>query len=81
MRCKRVLAGDTKVLRMASEPRGSRAAVGISLWKPMRSWHGLPDFWPLFLRAAKPAELQVWAFDLLAVDGKDLWKSPLETRQ
>ena len=29
----------------------------------------MPDFWPLFLRSAKPAELHVWAFDLLALDG------------
>ena len=42
---------------------------------------GMPDFWPLFLRSAKPAELHVWAFDLLALDGKDLRKLPLETRQ
>jgi bifunctional non-homologous end joining protein LigD len=42
---------------------------------------GMPDFWPLFLRSAKPAELHVWAFDLLALDGKDLRKLPLERRQ
>ena len=41
----------------------------------------MPDFWPLFLRSAKPAELHVWAFDLLALDGKDLRKLPLEARQ
>jgi bifunctional non-homologous end joining protein LigD len=41
----------------------------------------MPDFWPLFLRSAKPAELHVWAFDLLALDGKDLRKLPLERRQ
>jgi bifunctional non-homologous end joining protein LigD len=35
---------------------------------------GMPDFWPLFLRSATPAELHVWAFDLLALDGKDLRK-------
>ena len=42
---------------------------------------GMPDFWPLFLRSAKPADLHVWAFDLLALDGKDLRKLPLERRQ
>ena len=42
---------------------------------------GMPDFWPLFLRSAKPSELHVWAFDLLALDGKDLRKLPLERRQ
>jgi bifunctional non-homologous end joining protein LigD len=25
---------------------------------------GMPDFWRLFLRSAKPAELHVWGFDL-----------------
>jgi bifunctional non-homologous end joining protein LigD len=42
---------------------------------------GIPDFWRLFLRSAKPNELHVWAFDLLALDGKDLRKLPLEARQ
>jgi bifunctional non-homologous end joining protein LigD len=42
---------------------------------------GMPDFWPLFLRSATPAELHVWAFDLLALDGKDLRKLALEARQ
>jgi hypothetical protein len=42
---------------------------------------GMPDFWPLFLRSAKPAELHVWAFDLLAMNGKDLRKWSLEARQ
>jgi bifunctional non-homologous end joining protein LigD len=42
---------------------------------------GMPDFWPLFLRSAKPAELHVWAFDLLALNGKDLRKWSLEARQ
>jgi len=23
---------------------------------------GMPDFWPLFLRSAKPTQLRVWAF-------------------
>jgi bifunctional non-homologous end joining protein LigD len=41
---------------------------------------GAPDFWPLFLRSAKPAELHLWAFDLLALNGKDLRKLPLERR-
>jgi ATP dependent DNA ligase domain len=41
----------------------------------------MPDFWPQFLRSAKPAELHVWALNLLALDGKDLRKLPLETRQ
>jgi ATP-dependent DNA ligase len=41
---------------------------------------GIPDFWRLFLRSAKPAELQVWAFDLLAMNGKDLRKWSLEGR-
>jgi hypothetical protein len=35
---------------------------------------GIPDFWPLFLRSSRRAELRVWAFDLLALDGKDLRK-------
>jgi bifunctional non-homologous end joining protein LigD len=42
---------------------------------------GVPDFWPLFLRSAKPSELHVWAFDLLALDGEDLRKWSLERRQ
>jgi hypothetical protein len=41
----------------------------------------MPDFWPQFLRSAKPAELHVWALNLLALDGKDLRKLPLETRK
>jgi bifunctional non-homologous end joining protein LigD len=27
---------------------------------------GMPDFWRLFLRSARPAQLHIWAFDLLA---------------
>jgi bifunctional non-homologous end joining protein LigD len=42
---------------------------------------GMPDFWRLFLRSAKPAELHVWAFDLLAMNRKDLRKWSLEARQ
>jgi bifunctional non-homologous end joining protein LigD len=42
---------------------------------------GIPDFWRLFLRSEKPAELHVLAFDLIALDGKDLRKLPLERRQ
>jgi bifunctional non-homologous end joining protein LigD len=42
---------------------------------------GMPDFWRLFLRSAKPAELHVWAFDLLALNRKDLRKWSLEARQ
>jgi len=42
---------------------------------------GMPDFWQLFLRSAKPAELHVWAFDLLALNRKDLRKWSLEARQ
>ena len=30
---------------------------------------GMPDFWPLFLRSAKPAELHVWALRLSKCDG------------
>jgi bifunctional non-homologous end joining protein LigD len=41
----------------------------------------MPDFWRLFLRSAKPAELHVWAFDLLAMNGKDLRKWSLEAHQ
>ena len=41
----------------------------------------MPDFWPLFLRSAKPAELHVWAFDLLALNRKDPRKWTLEARQ
>jgi bifunctional non-homologous end joining protein LigD len=33
---------------------------------------GMPNFWRLFLRSAQPGELIVWAFDLLAMNGKDL---------
>src|SRR5215468_8196640 len=40
---------------------------------------GMPDFWRLFLRSAKPAELHVWGFDLLALR-KDLRKWSLEAR-
>jgi bifunctional non-homologous end joining protein LigD len=42
---------------------------------------GIPDFWPLFLRSAKPAELHVWTFDLLALNRRDLRKWSLEARQ
>jgi bifunctional non-homologous end joining protein LigD len=42
---------------------------------------GMPNFWPLFLRSAKPAQLHIWTFDLLAVNGKDLRKWSLEARQ
>jgi bifunctional non-homologous end joining protein LigD len=42
---------------------------------------GMPDFWKLFSRSPNPAELQVWAFDLLTLDGNDLRKLPLERRQ
>jgi ATP-dependent DNA ligase len=42
---------------------------------------GMPGFWRLFLRSAKPAELHVWAFDLLAMNGKDLRKWSLEARE
>ena len=42
---------------------------------------GMPDFWRLFLRSAKPVELHVWAFDLLALNRKDLRKVSLEARQ
>jgi bifunctional non-homologous end joining protein LigD len=40
--------------------------------------HGMPDFWRLFLRSSQPADLRVWAFDLLAlnrrISGSGLWK-------
>jgi hypothetical protein len=42
---------------------------------------GMPDFWRLFLCSAKPAELHVWAFDLLALNREDLRKWSLEARQ
>jgi bifunctional non-homologous end joining protein LigD len=42
---------------------------------------GMPDFWRLFLRSRQPAALHIWAFDLLALDGKDLRKWSLEARQ
>jgi bifunctional non-homologous end joining protein LigD len=42
---------------------------------------GMPNFWKLFLRSAKPAELHVWAFDLLALNSKDLRRWSLEARQ
>jgi bifunctional non-homologous end joining protein LigD len=42
---------------------------------------GIADFWRLFLRSAKPAELHVWVFDLLALNRKDLRKWSLEARQ
>jgi ATP-dependent DNA ligase len=41
----------------------------------------MPNFWRLFLRFAKPAQLNVWAFDLLTLNGKDLRKWSLEARQ
>jgi bifunctional non-homologous end joining protein LigD len=41
---------------------------------------GIRDFWPLFLRSAKPSQLRVWAFDLLAVNSNDLRKWSLEAR-
>lgn len=42
---------------------------------------GMPDFWPLFLRSAKPSQLHIWAFDLLALNSKDLRRWSLEARQ
>jgi ATP-dependent DNA ligase len=41
----------------------------------------MPDFWRLFLRSSQPAALRVWAFDILALNGKDLRKWSLEARQ
>ena len=41
----------------------------------------MPDFWCLFPRSAKPAELHVWAFDLFSRYGKDLRKGSMELRQ
>jgi bifunctional non-homologous end joining protein LigD len=37
---------------------------------------GMPDFWRLVRRSAKPVELHVWAFDLLALDRKELRSAP-----
>jgi hypothetical protein len=42
---------------------------------------GMPDFRRLFLRSAKLAELHVRAFDLLALNRKDLRKWSLEAGQ
>lgn len=42
---------------------------------------GMPDFSRLFLRSANPAELHVWAFDLLVLNSKDLRNWSLEARQ
>jgi len=42
---------------------------------------GMPNFWRLFLGSARPGELIVWAFDLLAINGKDLRRWSLEARQ
>lgn len=42
---------------------------------------GMPDFWRLFLRSPEPAQLRIWAFDLLAHNGKDRRKWSLEARQ
>jgi bifunctional non-homologous end joining protein LigD len=42
---------------------------------------GMPDFWRLFLRSENPAELHVWAFDLLVLTSKDLRKWSLEARR
>jgi hypothetical protein len=33
---------------------------------------GMPDFWRLFNRSPERTEIHVWAFDLLALNGKDL---------
>jgi bifunctional non-homologous end joining protein LigD len=41
---------------------------------------GMPDFWRLFLRSENPGELHVGAFDLLALNSKDLRKWSLEAR-
>jgi bifunctional non-homologous end joining protein LigD len=42
---------------------------------------GMPNFWRLFLGSAHPGELSVWAFDLLAINGRDLRRWSLEARQ
>jgi bifunctional non-homologous end joining protein LigD len=42
---------------------------------------GVPDFWRLFRRSSLPAESHVWAFDLLALNSKDLRKWSLGARQ
>jgi bifunctional non-homologous end joining protein LigD len=42
---------------------------------------GEPDFWRLFLRSSQPSELNIWAFDLLALNSKDLPRWSLEARQ
>jgi ATP-dependent DNA ligase len=40
---------------------------------------GVPDIWRLlFLRLEKPAQLHIWAFDLLALNRKDLRKWSLD---
>jgi hypothetical protein len=41
---------------------------------------GMPNFRRLFLGSARPGELIVWAFDLLAINGKDLRRGSLEAR-
>jgi len=42
---------------------------------------GMPDFWRLFSRSSQPADLHVWAFDLLALNSRDLRKWSLAARQ
>jgi ATP-dependent DNA ligase len=42
---------------------------------------GMPDFWRLFLRSPEPAQPRIWAFDLLAHNGKDLRKWSQGARQ
>ena len=42
---------------------------------------GMPDFWRLFRKSPERAEIHVWAFDLLALNGKDIRKWSQEARQ
>jgi len=42
---------------------------------------GVPDFWRLFRKSPERAEIHVWAFDLLALNGKDIRKWSQEARQ
>jgi ATP-dependent DNA ligase len=42
---------------------------------------GVPDFADLHRRTAAPGMLHLWAFDLLALHGRDWWPYSLEKRQ
>src|SRR5262245_36945927 len=77
--------GGTLQPQRVSVSAGVPRLVGVLRELPVRSAilddesvasdaDGMPDFWRLFVRSAKSVELHFWAFNLLALNRKDLQK-------